>query len=546
MYGLSTVPFYLQKFLFIKSDLSKEVPYYFRIFPKIDSINTNKGFSSGGTELIIIGKGFKTDNIKIFIDEFECKNLKNISSSSVTCITESIDLDENKILFFGSNGLRIRRYDLDTTVTIANLNTLIEDGSVKPIYDDIILETSTKPTNQVNYGQLINGYFKAPFDGKYRFWSTSDDLNHVYLTYPDEENVIKKTKIIDFNGWTNFDDFFTSTEISRSSWISLKSGEYYPIDIYHLQYSGGDHFRMGVEISEFNNESGLDLIVNQANPIQSISLEVKYSRDLYEIPIETINPDDFVTIGCDTISVKIQISDTPVQFLNKIKTLNKNISSNLIIKKYAINEDNKYLSNEADPSQEYSYISDLSFDKMYLNINTDINEPVKGLTIENTGSKKGFSFLFFINKKKSERTFRLENTCYYITPGTTTKNSIIIKQYVSEEAEGTFAVNIKDVDNNKDYKTNFIDIKKEIGKLPEELNNIPFLINNHQFFWRSTGENINFFVRYPNNITIDGKTLLIKDVNHFTILNCFLNIIKTILFFYFYKLDENIKEILFN
>ncbi len=254
MYGLATVPFNLKKFLFKKLNLSKETPYYFKIFPKIDSINTNKGFSSGGIELIITGKGFKIDNINIFIDEFECKNLKNISSSTVTCITESVNIDREKKIFFGSNGLRIQRYGLKTSVTVDNLNTLIGDESVKPIYDDIILETSTKPTNQINYGQYINGYFKAPFDGKYRFWSTSDDINHVYLTYPNEENVIKRSKIIDFNSWNNFDDFFTSYDITRSSWISLKSGEYYPIDIYHLQYSGGDHFRMGVEISEFKNE----------------------------------------------------------------------------------------------------------------------------------------------------------------------------------------------------------------------------------------------------------------------------------------------------
>lgn len=519
MYGLASVPFHLKKFSFSSTDLNIETPYYFTIYPKIDSLNINKGFTTGGSELTISGKGFKTDNLKIFIDETECKNLKNLSPTSITCITEPTTIDPQKTTFFGSRGLRLKRYDLTGNVSFTNLNNIITAGTTLPIYDDIILESSTKPDSGINYGQFINGYFRAPFDAKYRFWSTSDDQNQIFLTFEDSSGVATKTKIIDFNSWNNFDDFILRTDLTISAWITLKAGNYYPLEIFHFQGSGADHFRVGVEISEYNLISNLDVIPNQINPIQNISLSVKYKRDLYEIPIETIDANAVVKVGCMSLTpIDLSISDTPQQFLNKMKTLEgESINFPFIIRKVAVNENNKYLVSDSEPASDYSYSNSITFDSMYLNLNSDASLPIKGLEIEKTGTKKGFSFLFFIDRKKSGRTFRYESSCYYITPGTTIKKPIIIKQYVSEEASGTFALVLKDYLNNKEYKTNYLDINTELSKLPSEINNIPFLMNNYQFTWKSTDETISFFIRYPNKVTVDGLTFPLKNVNQSTI-----------------------------
>jgi hypothetical protein len=147
MYGLASVPFNLKKFEFSSTNLNTESPYYFKIFPKIDSTNVNKGFISGGAELTITGKGFNTDNLKIFIDESECKNLKNLSSTSITCSTEPATIDAQKTLFFGSRGLRLKKFNLTGNVTFTNLNSIITAGTALPIYDDIILEA-----NKAKYG----------------------------------------------------------------------------------------------------------------------------------------------------------------------------------------------------------------------------------------------------------------------------------------------------------------------------------------------------------------------------------------------------------
>jgi len=515
MYGLATAPFNLRKFVFSSTDLNQEIPYYFKIFPKIDSININNGFLTGGTELIIAGKGFKIDDVKVFIDDSECKNLKNISSISVTCTTENLTLNSQKTLFFGSNGLRVKRFDLSGNVSFNSLNSIITAGTAKPIYDDIILEASTKPNIGINYGQFINGFFKAPFDAKYRFWSTSDDENQIYLTFLNESKVMTRTKIIDFSDWNYFDDFISRNDQTRSNWISLNAGQFYPLEIYHLQGRGADHFRVGVEISEYNKDSNLEVIPNQANPIQNISFNVKYQRDLYEIPIETLDPNAVIKVGCMSgTPVDIKISDSPIQFLNKIKTLEEGASSfPFIIRKYAVNENKEYLVNASETSSDYSYSGLLSFDKMYINLNSDPSKAKQDLNIKSTGTKNGYSFLFFIDRKKSDRTFRWENSCYYITPGTTTKKSIIIKQYVSNEVTGTLALILKDNLNNKEYKTNFLDINTEIYKLPSEINNFPFLMNNFQLIWKSTGEFISFFIRYPNRVNIENVVYPFKNVN---------------------------------
>jgi hypothetical protein len=285
----------------------------------------------------------------------------------------------------------------------------------------------------------------------------------------------------------------------------LKAGNFYPLEIFHLQGTGSDHNRLGVEISEYNLISNLNVIPNQAFPIQNVSLSLKSKRDLYEIPIETLDPNAVIKVGCmSSTPVDLKISDTPLQFLNKIKALEEGATSfHFIIRKYSVNENNKYLVTETEPLSDYSYSSLFTFNGMYLNLNTDPSLPVKDLEIEATG------------------TFRWENSCYYITPGTTTKKPIILKQFVSEESAGTFALLFKDEINNKQYKTNFIDIKTELTKLPNEINNIPFLMNNYQFTWKSTDEIISFFLRFPNKVTIDGKIIPLRNVNKLKLLLIF-------------------------
>jgi hypothetical protein len=66
------------------------------------------------------------------------------------------------------------------------------------IKEDVFLESSTGPTNNINYAQILNGYFKALFTGQYRFWITSDDYSQVFLS--NDTNPSNKTKIIDFRG----------------------------------------------------------------------------------------------------------------------------------------------------------------------------------------------------------------------------------------------------------------------------------------------------------------------------------------------------------
>lgn len=100
------------------------------------------------------------------------------------------------------------------------------------------------------YGNLIDGYFRAPITGNYKFYMSCDDacrlsLSTVNLT-PSSASVI-----ITISSATAYRSYHT-TSSRQSSWISLTAGEYYYIKTEHTQGGGGDHLTVSVEIGGVN------------------------------------------------------------------------------------------------------------------------------------------------------------------------------------------------------------------------------------------------------------------------------------------------------
>jgi hypothetical protein len=486
-------------------DFDNGTNYLFRIFPKIDSISANDGFVNGGRILTISGKGFKMDDTKVFIDNTECLNLRDISSTSITCTTKVTTFNPSLTEYYGSRGLRHKRWKLASFSFAALTTKMLE----QPYYDDIALETTIKPEIELQFGTQMEGLFRAPVTGKYKFYSASDDLSQIYLTYVLPNAVVKtKNKIVDIKIWVPFNDI--SRVSSQSDWISLTGGEFYPIEILHIDQGGSAHLSVGVEIKDH----GLTINKNTIQkPFQEkISFKVNYARDLYEIPIETINVDQEITLGCkNSDQVKIKISDSAETINSKLMSITENQTFN-IVRKYYKDVNRNYIETVQAPKSDYTYNAAFTFDNMYLNLNPN-KIPQTGLVVNKSGTATHGSILFYVDKRLSERTFRFENECYSVQNGSVFRREFTLLQSASKETSGTFQIVLTETVTNTVYKSSDIDITNYTRTtIQNAINSFEPLKNNYNIFWEKFDEEIIFIIEYPRKVQINNQERLVKDV----------------------------------
>jgi hypothetical protein len=511
-YGKSHIISNLQKSSFPINplDFNTGSNYYFRIFPKIDTISVNEGFVNGGRIITITGKGFKIDDTKVYIDETECLDYKDISSTSITCTTNKTTINASKLEFWSSRGLRHKRWKM-TIFTFAALAAKISETT--PDYNDIALETTIKPEIELQFGTQMEGYFRAPVTGKYKFYSASDDNCQIYLNYilPNAQTKTKN-KIVDFNSFVNFNDYSSKTT-TQSDWISLNGGEFYPIEILHIDRGGSAHLSVGVEIKDH----GLTITRNtiQTPFQQKISFRVNYARDLYEIPISSLNANDETTIGCKTSDqIKIKITDSLSSINSKLLTITENQTFN-VMRRYFRDSSGNYIETAEAPKSDYTYNESVTFDNMYLNLNPN-KTPQIGLDVKTTGKAYNASILFYVDKRKSESTFRFENECYVVQVDSTFRKSFNLLQSASLEPTGTFQIVLTETVTNSVFRSSDIDITTYSRTTIENaFNNFAPLKNNHNIFWDKFAEEIVFIIQYPRKVTINGQERLVKDVNYF-------------------------------
>jgi hypothetical protein len=491
--------------------------YYFKAFPMISYISVNKGSSTGGQNLRIKGLGFSPIDTKVFINADQCTTNLSVKSDEITCTSPATTLNLGSLpaYFIGSNGLRWRRYKL-TTASIPAMIALSKFPDITDtrilLNDDIILETATAPTNIINYGQYFTGYFKAIYGGRYRFWSTSDDASQLYLSTDDTGQ--NKVKIIDFNSWTLYNDYVTPYAKSRSDWVTLVAGNYYYMEIYHVQGAGADHYSVGVEIEHTINVASLSQpIPNKINKIQTISIGPKISRDVYEFVINTLTNNVYKLTcksasGTSSKTITVDPNWTAAQFMGNIYTLTS--ENRLLVRKLGYNDANSYYLADGENANDASFTTEYGFGDMYINFTDNLSAESVPLTTQNTGTKTGVVFLVMVDRKLSQRTYKLENNCYL----TTTARPIITiakKQSVSSELTGTFSLKINDSTTNISFNTPDITLSTlTSGSVMQSiLNNIPTLSNKVQVFYVAPEiETQVFYVRIAsfNNIVISTNT----------------------------------------
>ncbi len=490
--------------------------YYFRVYSKIDSISSNVGTTNGGQQITITGKGFgsSSSTTQVYINEDECVDNLQITNYQISCKTPQSTINFSAVnsntLFFGSHGLRWRVYT--GVVTYNNLISLPNfPNSNNLVKDDVILELSTPQTSDTYFSQYMNGYFKALYSGNYRFWSTSDDGNRLYLST--DLTKANLTNLINFSGYTVYDDYITQYSNTRSDWVHLTAGNLYYMEAYHFQFAGPFHYRLGVEIDYDETPVASYPLLNQINRILEVTLLPKISRDLYEIPIPDLGTFNY-TLTCKnkylnaTITNRINANFTSTQMRLLLSTI---LGDNrIIVRKIEETVDGYYYLADNTYFDNSSYTSAYSFD--YFDFLNGTSTPQQFQTVD-SGVLAGTSYLFYFDETAPSATYKWDLNCYFTKVGSNNIIGLNHLQSVSPLINGVFSFTITDQTTGNQYNSNLIQLtNSQNPDIIDPLSQVPPLINNIEVFNANTGnETVNFFIllgTYDNiQITVNENIL---------------------------------------
>lgn len=156
-----------------------------------------------------------------------------------------------KIVESGS-GLYGKRYNGYFADNFTFFDTATEHG------DDGVFSSisnfSSSPNNDntvENYSWLWLGYFLAPTNGSYTFYTSSDDASWLWLGNGIKNNTTSSTAVVNNGGLHGTRE--------RSGTIFLRSGKLYPMKIMFGENGGGDRMTVsfsGPGIAKTTNGSG--------------------------------------------------------------------------------------------------------------------------------------------------------------------------------------------------------------------------------------------------------------------------------------------------
>jgi signal transduction histidine kinase len=89
-----------------------------------------------------------------------------------------------------------------------------------------------------NYVSRYRGYIRAPEDGSYRFWITSDDTSQLWLS--EDDDPARSRLIARVPSWTDPREWSRFPE-QRSASVVLEAGRRYYLEVLHEQGDGGSH-----------------------------------------------------------------------------------------------------------------------------------------------------------------------------------------------------------------------------------------------------------------------------------------------------------------
>ena len=270
--------------------------WHVRTHPVIDAISASEGYLSGGQELRISGFGLNGTDVQVTVDGVQCKVTSN-SQEEIICLTgEGRAPSQTGVDQPGSPGLRSSLRDPEGEGTGLGWHDRYTD--THPIVEAKLMTSFETLVDEVERaGYIMDGWFKAPETGRYRFYLACDDVCQLNLDsehpYGTEGQDVFNNNISLRTSWTSWRHYFDERDPSGnkpiSDWIDLVEGEYYQLQGYIIEWGGGDHYSVAVEFEKANTEGHH----HTNREVQVLSIEHENRGESWSCTVDNIDSGTF-------------------------------------------------------------------------------------------------------------------------------------------------------------------------------------------------------------------------------------------------------------
>mmetsp|Transcript_28782 Transcript_28782/g.25962 ORF Transcript_28782/g.25962 Transcript_28782/m.25962 type:complete len:278 (-) Transcript_28782:4251-5084(-) len=231
------------------------------------------GFSAEGENVVKVG-------------DVDCKIL---DQSSVQIICELEERADGDMPVMGYHaGLKQEIFTKETNIDNLVAGTSTDDEP--DVYSRLDSESAFSQGNY--YIERLSGFFVAPKDGDYQFMVSGDDTVRFYISSASGDLDRTKLNLEASASYSAYRYYNYESQNQFSDLITLQEGKEYLIELYHQEYSGGDHVSLGVIIP------GIEQQVNTKPEIKEIEITCESDDEIL----------GFSVTGSDTALWRVSIT----------------------------------------------------------------------------------------------------------------------------------------------------------------------------------------------------------------------------------------------
>ena len=219
------------------------------VLPNISALSNQQG-SPQGAIVTVTGSGFPADPSKITA-KLGTQSAQ-VLSSSFDKVTVRLPASNGEVGPFETHaGLKVYQWDNSNGAhTIQSLRDAFNANPSAVIATAVSSKnfgTSEAPKNTGDrYIRRAAGWFESPVNGNIKFYVSGDDRVALYFNPTADNTTPQSTPVAQVLTSTGYRDYYVDPANQISQPIGpLAKGSKYWIEIWHLEYTGSDHFSVG-------------------------------------------------------------------------------------------------------------------------------------------------------------------------------------------------------------------------------------------------------------------------------------------------------------
>jgi hypothetical protein len=184
---------------------------------RLDSIDAETGYTTGGQVLTVKGYGFGGEKVEALVDGVPCKVFEN-DENHFKCITGANSNPSPAGKFVGQHGLRRKFINSTYVLTYENIASSTE-------FEEKLAMDLEAPANikDGHSGNIYTAYFKAPASANYRFYISCDDYCQLFFNNVGKDEA-GKTVVYTSDSYTSYRNYFNVFERRKTTqWFTLQA-----------------------------------------------------------------------------------------------------------------------------------------------------------------------------------------------------------------------------------------------------------------------------------------------------------------------------------